>query len=279
MLAAALEAEVDDYLTAHAAEGDEGGRRLVVGNGHARQRGVLTAAGVIPVRAPRVDDRRVDPVTGERVRFRSVILPPWCRKRPKVAEVLALLYLHGLSTGDFAPALAAFFGSAAGLSAAASVGCLAPGRPTTKPSASVTWPGGTRWTCGPMGSTSGSVWSRPTGAGWCWWACAPTAPRSWSRSPTGNASRPSRGRSCWGICVAAGCKPRWWRSATARWAVGRPARCLASHPPAARLGPQARQCAQRLAQGGAGRRAEGVGRDPGCTRPRPRRARDRAVRR
>jgi putative transposase len=161
MLAAALEAEVDAYLTAHAAEGDEGGRRLVVGNGHARQRGVLTAAGVIPVRAPRVDDRRVDPVTGERVRFRSVILPPWCRKRPKVAEVLALLYLHGLSTGDFAPALAGFFGSAAGLSAAASVGCLAPGRPTTKPSASVTWPGGTRWTCGPMGSTSGSVWSRP----------------------------------------------------------------------------------------------------------------------
>jgi putative transposase len=70
------------------------------------------------VRAPRVDDRRADPVTGERIRFRSVILPPWCRKSPKVAEVLPLLYLHGLSTGDFAPALTAFFGSAAGLSAA-----------------------------------------------------------------------------------------------------------------------------------------------------------------
>jgi transposase-like protein len=48
-----------------------------------------------------------------------VILPPWCRKSPKVAEVLPLLYLHGLSTGDFVPALEAFFGSAAGLSAAA----------------------------------------------------------------------------------------------------------------------------------------------------------------
>ena len=47
-----------------------------------------------------------------------MILPPWCRKSPKVAEVLPLLYLHGLSTGDFVPALAAFFGSAAGLSAA-----------------------------------------------------------------------------------------------------------------------------------------------------------------
>jgi len=119
MLAAALEAEVDDYLTAHAGERDEAGRRLVVRNGHARAREVTTVAGSIPVRAPRVDDRRIDPVNGERMRFRSVILPPWCRKSPKVAEVLPLLYLHGLSTGDFVPALEAFFGSAAGLSAAA----------------------------------------------------------------------------------------------------------------------------------------------------------------
>jgi putative transposase len=118
MLAAALEAEVDAYLGAHAAERDESGRRLVVRNGHARQRAVTTAAGAVAVRAPRVDDRRTDPMTGDRIRFRSVILPPWCRKSPKVAEVLPLLYLHGLSTGDFVPALEAFFGSAAGLSAA-----------------------------------------------------------------------------------------------------------------------------------------------------------------
>jgi transposase-like protein len=117
MLAAALEAEVDAYLVAHAAERDESGRRLVVRNGHARQRQVLTAAGGVQVRAPRVDDRRTDLVTGQRIRFRSMILPPRCRKSPKVAEVLPLLYLHGLSTGDFAPALEGFFGSAAGLSA------------------------------------------------------------------------------------------------------------------------------------------------------------------
>jgi putative transposase len=91
MLAAALEAEVDDYLAAHAAGRDEGGRRLVVRNGHARQREVTTAAGSVAVRAPRINDRRVDPVSGERVRFRSVILPPWCRRSPKVAEVLPLL--------------------------------------------------------------------------------------------------------------------------------------------------------------------------------------------
>jgi putative transposase len=119
MLAAALEAEVDNYRAAHAAERDDGGRRLVVRNGHAREREVTTVAGTIAVRAPRVDDRRTDLVSGRRIRFRSVILPPWCRKSPKVAEVLPLLYLHGLSTGDFVPALEGFFGSAAGLSAAA----------------------------------------------------------------------------------------------------------------------------------------------------------------
>src|SRR4029453_9048046 len=117
MLAAALEAEVDAYLAAHAAERDEGGRRLVVRNGHARQRQILTAAGVVEVRAPRVNDRRGEPTSGERARFRSVVLPPWGRRSPKVAEVLPLLYLHGLSTGDFVPALEEFFGSAAGLSA------------------------------------------------------------------------------------------------------------------------------------------------------------------
>jgi putative transposase len=119
MLAAALEAEVDAYLAAHAAERDERGRLLVVRNGHAQERQVTTVAGAVRVQTPRVDDRRVDPASGERARFRSVILPPWCRKSPKVTEVLPLLYLHGLSSGDFVPALEAFFGSAAGLSAAA----------------------------------------------------------------------------------------------------------------------------------------------------------------
>src|SRR6185437_1052721 len=69
MLAAALEDEVAAYIAAHAAERDEAGRRLVVRNGYARPRQVTTAAGAVGVRAPRVDDRRADPVTGERTRF------------------------------------------------------------------------------------------------------------------------------------------------------------------------------------------------------------------
>ena len=118
MLAAALEAEVDQYIAELAAERDERGHRLVVRNGHHRPRTVTTAAGPVEVRAPRVNDRRVDEATGERQRFSSKILPPWCRKSPTISEVLPLLYLHGLSSGDFVPALEQFLGSAAGLSAA-----------------------------------------------------------------------------------------------------------------------------------------------------------------
>jgi putative transposase len=117
MLAVALEEEVAAYVAAHAGELDERGHRLVRRNGHARKRVLITGAGQVPVTAPRVDDRRIDPATGTKARFRSAILPPWCRKSPKVTEVLPLLYLHGMSSGDFAPALEEFFGAAAGLSA------------------------------------------------------------------------------------------------------------------------------------------------------------------
>jgi putative transposase len=117
MLAAALEAEVDGYVAAFAAERDDNGRRLVTRNGHAEARTITTAAGGIEIEAPRVNDRRVDEETGGRCGFRSVIVPPWCRKSPKVTEVLPLLYLHGMSSGDFVPALEEFFGTAAGLSA------------------------------------------------------------------------------------------------------------------------------------------------------------------
>ncbi|MET7716171.1 IS256 family transposase [Streptomyces sp. NPDC005407] len=118
MLAAALEAEVNTYIAELADQRDESGRRLVVRNGHHQARKVTTAAGTVEVKAPRVNDKRVDEATGERRRFSSVILPPWCRKSPKIAEVLPLLYLHGLSTGDFVPALEQFLGSTSGLSSA-----------------------------------------------------------------------------------------------------------------------------------------------------------------
>ena len=82
MLAAALEAEVNQHIAELAAETDEREHRLVVRNGHHRSRTVVTAAGPVEVTAPRVNDRRVDESTGERKRFSSKILAPWCRRSP-----------------------------------------------------------------------------------------------------------------------------------------------------------------------------------------------------
>src|SRR5215211_3999309 len=117
MLAQVLEAEVETYIEAARQQRDEHGCALVVRNGRARERKILCGAGAVEVRAPRVNDRRVDE-HGKRRRFKSVILPPYMRRSPKISEVLPLLYLHGLSSGDFVPALEEFFGTEAGLSAA-----------------------------------------------------------------------------------------------------------------------------------------------------------------
>ena len=115
MLAQALEAEVAAYI-AHHQERDEDGRAQVVRNGKARPRKVTLGSGTIEVRAPRVDDRRQGE-DGHRQTFRSQILPPYMRRSPKVAEVLPILYLRGLSTGDFKQGLAALLGDdASGLS-------------------------------------------------------------------------------------------------------------------------------------------------------------------
>ena len=116
MIAAALEAEVDEYVASFVEERGEDGKRLVVRNGKARERKLTVGSGTLAIRAPRVNDKRVDE-EGERQKFSSKILPAYARRSPKVTEVLPILYLHGLSTGDFAPALRDLLGEdASGLS-------------------------------------------------------------------------------------------------------------------------------------------------------------------
>ena len=117
MIAAALDAEVEQYVGSFVDEIDEDGKRLVVRNGRARERKLTVGSGTLAIKAPRVNDKRVDD-EGKRQKFSSRILPAYARRSPKVTDVLPVLYLRGLSTGDFGPALRDLLGEdASGLSA------------------------------------------------------------------------------------------------------------------------------------------------------------------
>ena len=116
MLAAALEAEVDEFLARYADQRDQHGHQLAVRNGHLPKRSLVTGIGPIPIRQPRVDDRQLAK-QGES-RFSSAILPRYARRTPSVDSLIPTLYLKGVSSGDFSQALAAILGEqAAGLSA------------------------------------------------------------------------------------------------------------------------------------------------------------------
>lgn len=113
MLQSAIEAEVAAYIEAHQDLREESGHRLVVRNGYQQARQIQTGAGPLTVKKPRVDDRR----TGER--FTSSLLPPYMRRSPSIEALIPILYLKGISTGDFSEALGAILGEGArGLSAA-----------------------------------------------------------------------------------------------------------------------------------------------------------------
>jgi putative transposase len=115
MLQKAIEEEVQQFLLEHAQRRDEEGRRLVVRNGYLPSRELLTGAGRLEVRQPRVRDNTPDPDT--RVRFSSSILPPYLRRSKSIDELIPWLYLKGISTGDFSEALQALLGEdAKGLS-------------------------------------------------------------------------------------------------------------------------------------------------------------------
>ncbi len=118
MLAAALKAEAAAYVERFRDEQDPDGRALVVHNDKARPRRVTVGSGTLKVTAPRINDRRID-TEEKRKRFTNAILPPYMRHSPKVAEMLPILYLRDLSTGDFRPALKALLEkNTAGLSSA-----------------------------------------------------------------------------------------------------------------------------------------------------------------
>jgi transposase-like protein len=117
LLAQALEAEIESFLSQYADFKDDQGRKRVTRNGYLPEREIQTGIGQVPVKVPRVRDRQTDNDSG-RIRFSSCILPPYLRKTKSMEELIPWLYLKGISTGDFSEALSALVGKdAPGLSA------------------------------------------------------------------------------------------------------------------------------------------------------------------
>ncbi len=118
LLTQAVEAEVADFLAKHAALKTEGGHQRVVRHGHLPEREVLTGIGPVAVRQPRIRDRDGGAADPDRIRFTPSILPPYARRSRSLDVLIPILYLKGISTGDFEEALAALLGKdAPGLSA------------------------------------------------------------------------------------------------------------------------------------------------------------------
>jgi len=113
MLVTALEAEIEAFLDGFAEERLADGRQRVVRHGHGPERKVQTGIGALELRRPKIRDRAADVASGERIRFTSHILPKWARRSRSLDALLPVLYLRGVSTGDFQEALSAILGAEA----------------------------------------------------------------------------------------------------------------------------------------------------------------------
>jgi transposase-like protein len=122
LLAQAIEAEVATLLSQYADETTDDGRQRLVRHGHLPEREIMTGIGPVAVRCPRVRDR-----VGEgyqRIRFSSALLPRYARRSKSLEVLIPILYLKGVSTGDFEEALAALLGKDAGGLSASTIGRL-----------------------------------------------------------------------------------------------------------------------------------------------------------
>jgi transposase-like protein len=118
LLAEAVQIEVGSFLEQYKELRDEQGHQRVVRNGYLPEREIQTGLGGIKVRVPRTRDRDPGKEPEKLIRFRSSLVPPYLRRSKSIEELLPLLYLKGISTGDFREALSALLGpDALGLSA------------------------------------------------------------------------------------------------------------------------------------------------------------------
>jgi putative transposase len=122
LLAQAVEAEVAALLSCHIDKLTDDGRQRLVRHGHLPEREIMTGIGPVAVRCPRVRDRVGE--GAERIRFSSTILPPYARRSKSLEVLIPILYLKGVSTGDFEEALIALLGRDAGGLSASTIGRL-----------------------------------------------------------------------------------------------------------------------------------------------------------
>jgi hypothetical protein len=168
LLAQAVEAEVADFLAKHAELRTEDGRRRLVRHGHLPEREVMTGIGPVAVRQPRVRDGAAAADGPDRIGFTPAILPPYMRRSKSIETLLPILYLKGISTGDFSEALAALLGRT-------QRGCRRPPLPASRRAGSTSTTPGRNAICrrnatpmfGRMGSTCRPGSETRSSAFWC----------------------------------------------------------------------------------------------------------------
>ena len=170
LLAQAVEAEASALLASHADKLTEDGRQRLVRHGHLPEREVMTGIGPVAVRCPRVRDRVGE--GSERIRFSSAILPPYARRSKSLEALIPILYLKGVSTGEFEEALLRCSATMpAGCRRLPSDGSRRPGRRSMRAGASAISPPSITSTSGLMASMCRRGSRTPPRA--CWSSSAP----------------------------------------------------------------------------------------------------------
>ena len=168
LLTQAVEAEVAEFLASHADLKTETGRRRLVRHGHLPEREVMTGIGPVAVRQPRVRDRGAAGDDPARIRFTPAILPPYVRRSKSVETLLPILYLKGISTGDFSEALAALLGTGQrGSRRRPSAASRTAGPTSTRPGPGAISPPSATSMCGPTASTWKRACRTRSSASWC----------------------------------------------------------------------------------------------------------------
>jgi len=168
LLAQAVEAEVADFLAKHTDLKTEDGRQRVVRHGHLPEREVMTGIGPVAVRQPRVRDREAAADDPSRIRFTPAILPPYLRRSKSIETLVPILYLKGISTGDFSEALAALLGKdAPGYRRQPSSASRTDGSTTTRLGRNATCRRNVTCMSGQTASTCKRVSKTRSSASWC----------------------------------------------------------------------------------------------------------------